>query len=90
MDGNETEIDFVLVGKNNRKYIKDVKDIPWELQYRLVLTDERKLNKAAKNEQTVRRKVWKLKENNMKARFQNELRFNVDAPNLWSTFKNGI
>ena len=25
---NETEIDFVLVGRNNRKYLKDVKAIP--------------------------------------------------------------
>ena len=29
MGGNETEIDFVLVGKNNRKYLKEVKAIPW-------------------------------------------------------------
>ena len=38
MSGNETEIDFVLVGKNNRKYVKDVKAIPWELQHRPVVT----------------------------------------------------
>ena len=30
MGGNETEFDFVLVGKNNRKYLRDVKAIPWE------------------------------------------------------------
>ena len=29
MGGNETEIDFVLAGKNIRKYLKDVKAIPW-------------------------------------------------------------
>ena len=28
IDGNETEIDFVLVDKNNIKYLKDVKAIP--------------------------------------------------------------
>ena len=39
MGGNETEVDFVLVGKNNRKYLKDVKTIPRELQHRLVVTD---------------------------------------------------
>ena len=33
MDGNKTEIDFVLVGKSNGKYIKDVKEIPWQLQH---------------------------------------------------------
>ena len=36
---NETEIDFVLVGKNNKKYLKDVKVIPWELHHQLVVTD---------------------------------------------------
>ena len=39
MSGNETEIDFVLVGKNNRKYFKNVKAISWEFQHRLVITD---------------------------------------------------
>ena len=59
MGENETEIDFVLIGKNNRKYLKDVKAIPWELQHRLVVTaiDKRKLKKVVKNKQTIRRKV---------------------------------
>ena len=34
-----TEIDFVLVGKGIRKYLRDVKVIPDELQHRLVVTD---------------------------------------------------
>ena len=33
--GNDTEIDFVLVGKEKRKYLRDVKVIPTELQHRL-------------------------------------------------------
>ena len=37
--GNVTEINFVLVGKENRKYLRDVKVIPDELQHRLVVTD---------------------------------------------------
>ena len=43
------------------------------------------------NKQTVRR-VWKLKENNMKTRFQERGKKLVDAnaPNLWNTFKNGM
>ena len=47
-DGNETEINFVLVIKNNRKYSKNVKAIRWELQHRLVVTDidKRKLKKV--------------------------------------------
>ena len=49
MGGNETEIDFVLVDKNNRKHLKDVKAIPWELQYRVVVTDidKRKLQEGS-------------------------------------------
>ena len=94
MGGNETEIDFVLVVKNNRKYLKGVKAIPWELHHRMVVTDvdKRKLKKVVKNNQTFRRRVWKLKENNMKTKFQERIRelVDVDAPNLWNTFKNSM
>ena len=31
MGGNKAEIDFVLIGKSNKKYLKEVKAIPWEL-----------------------------------------------------------
>ena len=34
-----TKIDFVLVGKGNKKYLRDVKVIQGELQHRLVVTD---------------------------------------------------
>ena len=37
--GCETEINFVLVEEKNRKYIRSVKVIPWELQHRLVVVD---------------------------------------------------
>ena len=37
--GNDTEIDFVLVGKEKRKYLRDVKVIPGELQHRIVVVD---------------------------------------------------
>ena len=39
MGRNETEINFVLVSKNNRKYLKDMKAISWELQHQLVVSD---------------------------------------------------
>ena len=44
------------------------------------------------NEQIFTRKVWKLKENNIKARFQERVKelINVNAPNLWNIFKNGM
>ena len=38
--GCETEIDFGLVGEQYRKYVRDVKVIPWELQHRLVDADQ--------------------------------------------------
>ena len=64
--GNETEIDFVLVGKRNRKYLRDVKGIPGELQHRLVVTDldKKKVKKIVKKESIMRRRIWKLTENN--------------------------
>ena len=75
MGGNETEIDFVLVGKNNRKYSKDMKTISWELQHWLVVTNiaKQKMKKVVKNQQTISRRVWKVKKNNMKTRFQEKL-----------------
>ena len=53
-----------------------------------MVTDNRKLKKVVKNEQTIRRRVWKLEENNMKTKFQERVGELVDAPNLWNTFKN--
>ena len=50
MGGNETEIDFVLVGKSNRNCLKDVKAISWELQQTWT-----KSKKVVKNEQTARK-----------------------------------
>ena len=44
-----------------------------------------------KNEQTIRKRIWKLKKNNMKRGFQERVKeylVDVDAPNLWNTFKN--
>ena len=51
LGGNETEIDFALVSKNNRKYLKHVKAIPWELQHWRVVTDidKKMLKKIVKN-----------------------------------------
>ena len=48
--GNDAEIDFVLVGKEKRKYLRDVKVIPGVLQHRLVVIDveKRKLKKSEK------------------------------------------
>ena len=48
----------MLVGEKYRKYIRDVKAIPWELQHRLVVVD---LDKKVERGKTERAK-WKDKE----------------------------
>ena len=37
--GSKIEIDFVLIGKNHQKYLKDVKVIPGKLHHELVVAD---------------------------------------------------
>ena len=90
----ETEIDFVLVGRKNRRYIKDVKVIPWELQHRLVILDlDKKVSKRiVKKERIVRRRVWKLNEKPTREAFEQRVKELVDTeePDLWKTFKDGV
>ena len=90
---NETEIDFVLVGKEHRKYLRDVKVIPGELQHRLVVTDlVKKVKKVVRKKAIERRKVWNLKEDDSRPRFQGRVGelVSADAPDLWKCFKEGV
>ena len=61
--GNETEIDFVLVVKESRKFFTDVKVIPWKLQHRFVVVDVKKENqfKCMTMKQNRQWKIWKKK-----------------------------
>ena len=70
--GSETEIDFVLVEEKYRKYIRDVKVIPWELQHRLVVVDldKKVLKKVVRKERIIKRTIWKLNENRTRVRFE--------------------
>ena len=72
----QTEIDFVLVGEKYRKYIRDVKVIPWGLQRRLVVVDlvKKVLKKVARKQQIIRRKIWKLNEKQTKVRFEKRVK----------------
>ena len=56
---NETEIDFVLVKKEHRRFIRNVKVIPGEFQNALVIADidKRKIKKVVRNTHTERRKM---------------------------------
>ena len=82
--GNVSEIDFVLVGKGNRKYLRDVKVIPGEFQLRLVVVDlvKKKVKKVVRKEAIGRRKVWKLKEEDTRARFEVGQLVSTDPPDL--------
>ena len=91
---NESKIDFILVTKENRKFLTDVKVIPWELQHRLLVAevDKRKLNKVVKKESRVKRMVWKLKEREMQEKFERRVKELVDVKttNLWESFRDGV
>ena len=93
-DGNDTEIDFVLVEKEKRKYLRDVKLLPGELQHRLVVVnvEEQKLEKSAKKSKRVRWRVWKLNEKEIKQKFEERIRklVDIDSKDLWGSYKNGV
>ena len=91
--GCETEIDFVLVGEKYRKYIRDVKVIPWELQHRLVVVDlDKKVLKKVVRKERIIRKIWKLNENRTRVRFEKIVKelVSTDAPDLWKIFRHGV
>ena len=81
------------MGKGNRKYLRDVKIISGELQHRLVVTDlVKKVKKVVTKKAIERRKVWKLKEDDTRARFEGRVGelVSADRPDLWKCFKEGL
>ena len=85
---------ILCLWKKYRKYIKDLKVIPWELQHRLVVEDldKKVLKKVVRKEWIIIRKIWKLNENRTRVRFEKRVKelVNADAPDLWKTFKDGV
>ena len=76
---NESQIDFILTTKRNRKMVEDCKVIPGEAvvsQHRLLVADikigKKKRNKLVVKEKRI--KIWKLKEDG----YQQELRTKVE------------
>ena len=64
--------------------------IPWELQHRLVVVDlDKKIQKKiVRKEQIVRKRMWKLKENQTGLRFEKESKRLVTTDtDFWKTFK---
>ena len=71
-----------------------MKVIPGELQQRLEVVDveEQKLKKSVKKSKRVRRKVWKLKEKEIKETFEERVveLVNTDSMDWWGSYKNGV
>ena len=45
-----------------------------------------------RKQQIIRRKIWKLNENQTRVRFEKRVKelVSTDAPNLWKIFKDGV
>ena len=69
-----TEIDFVLIGKERRKYLKDIKTLAWELQHRLVVVDvdKKKTEKSCENETSCQKKAAEIEGRYNKRKERNE------------------
>ena len=83
-----------MVGKEKRKYLRDVKVIPGEWQHRLMVVDveEQKLKKSVKKSRRVSRRVWKLKEKKMKEKFEERVveLVDTDSMDLWRSYKKEV
>ena len=54
--------------------------------------DKKVLKKAVRKERIIRRKIWKLNENQTRVRFEKRVKelVSTDAPDLWKTFRDGV
>ena len=77
----ETKIDSVLIKKEHRWFIQDVKAIPVEFQHAFVMADifKRKTWKVVRKTCDERRKISLLKELKIRKRFQEKLVKLVDV-----------
>ena len=76
-----TEIDFVLVGKGNRKYLRDVTDLI-----------KKKVKMVIRKEAIKSGKAWKLKKDDTRTKLEGRVRevVSADALDLWNCFKEGV
>ena len=72
---------FVLMEKESRKFFKDVKVIPWELQHKIVVGDVKKENllKHIKMKQNMQWRVWKSKEKGTRKKFKDKTKESVNT-----------
>ena len=72
MGENETEIDFVLIKKEHRRFIRNMKAITDVFQHALVIADidKRKIRKVVRKTCAERRKITSLKDVKIRKRFE--------------------
>ena len=68
---NETELDFVIIKKEHRRFMKNVKAIPGEFHQAFVMgdIDEMKIRKVVRKTCAERRKITFLKDVKIRKRF---------------------
>ena len=88
------KIDFALAKKEHGRFIRNVKAIHTEFRHAFGTVDivKRKIRKVVRKTCTERRKITLLKDEKIRKRFEEKVTelVNVDAPNLWWHFKDGI
>ena len=94
MGENETEIDFVLIKKEHRRFIQNVKAIPGELQHGSMIADvdKQKIRKVVIKACAEREKISLLKDVKIKKLFEEKVikLVGLGTPNLWGHFKDGV
>ena len=99
--GNVSQIDYIMVKRSDRKFVKDVKVIAGEecaLQHQLLVCDLTiKATKEAKKPFIPKRRVWKLKDATVREEFLTGIRGQVSdtCPNgsvedLWYSLKDSL
>ena len=93
MGENVTEIDFLLIKKEHRQFIKKVKAISGEFQHALVIADidKRKIMKVVRKTCAEKRKITLLKDVKIRKQFEENVTdlVNVGALNLWGHIMDG-
>ena len=72
---NETEIDFVLIMKVHRLFIKNAKEIPGEFSHAFMMADidKRKLRKVVRKASAERRKITLLNDLKIRKPFEEKV-----------------
>ena len=88
------QIDFVLINKEHRRFIRNVKAISGDNQHAIVIADidKMKIRKVVKKTCAERRQITSLKDVKIKKRFEEKVTELVDvgAPNSWEYLKDGV